>query len=60
MANHPQTLYAIADSPIGLAAWILDHDIRSYELIVRVFDGVSEGLTQTDILDNVPMPGYSG
>jgi len=55
MANHPQTLYAIADSPIGLAAWILDHDIRSYELIVRVFDGVSEGLTQTDILDNVTL-----
>jgi pimeloyl-ACP methyl ester carboxylesterase len=39
MANRPQTLYGIADSPAGLAAWILDHDARSYELMVRVFDG---------------------
>jgi pimeloyl-ACP methyl ester carboxylesterase len=47
MANHPQTLYAIADSPIGLAAWILDHDIRSYELITRVFDGKTEASRAT-------------
>ena len=53
MGNHPQTLYGIADSPVGLAAWILDHDIRSYELIARVFDGQSEGLTRDDILDNI-------
>src|SRR4051794_29548393 len=33
MANKPQTLYALADSPVGLAGWILDHDARSYELI---------------------------
>ena len=39
MANRPQTLYGIADSPVGLAAWILDHDARSYALIARVFDG---------------------
>src|SRR3954463_7089175 len=39
MALRPQTLYGIADSPVGLAAWILDHDARSYEMIVRVFDG---------------------
>jgi pimeloyl-ACP methyl ester carboxylesterase len=51
MANHPQTLFGIADSPIGLAAWILDHDLRSYNLITRVFDGQSEGLTRDDILD---------
>ena len=31
MSNRPQTLYGIADSPVGLAAWMLDHDIRSYE-----------------------------
>jgi pimeloyl-ACP methyl ester carboxylesterase len=55
MANHPQTLYAIADSPIGLAAWILDHDIRSYELIARVFNGQTEGLTRDDILDNITL-----
>jgi pimeloyl-ACP methyl ester carboxylesterase len=55
MGNRPQTLYGIADSPIGLAAWILDHDISSYKLIVRVFDGKSEGLTKDDILDNITM-----
>src|SRR5947209_8030398 len=55
MSNRPQTLYGIADSPVGLAAWILDHDIRSYELIARVFDGASEGLTRDDILDNITL-----
>jgi pimeloyl-ACP methyl ester carboxylesterase len=49
----PQTMYGIADSPVGLAAYFLDHDARSYELIARVFDGQSEGLTRDDILDNV-------
>jgi pimeloyl-ACP methyl ester carboxylesterase len=38
MGNHPQTLYGIADSPVALAARIIDHDIRSYELIARVFE----------------------
>jgi pimeloyl-ACP methyl ester carboxylesterase len=55
MGTRPQTLYGIADSPIGLAAWILDHDIRSYELIARVFDGQAEGLTRDDILDNITL-----
>lgn len=55
MANRPQTLYGIADSPIGLSAWILDHDARSYALIARVFDGQSEGLTRDDILDNITL-----
>src|SRR5262249_24016614 len=49
MANRPQTLYAIADSPVGLAAWVLDHDARSYALMARVFDGQSEGLTPDDV-----------
>ena len=53
MGNRPQTLYGIADSPVGLAAWIIDHDIWSYELIARVFDGKTEGLTRDDILDNI-------
>ena len=53
MGLRPQTLYGIADSPVGLAAYFLDHDARSYELIARVFDGQSEGLTRDDILDNV-------
>ena len=55
MGNRPQTLYGIADSPVGLAAWILDHDARSYELIARVFDGQPEGLTRDDILDNITL-----
>ncbi len=55
MKNRPQTLYGIADSPIGLAAWILDHDARSQALMARVFDGASEGLTRDDILDNITL-----
>jgi pimeloyl-ACP methyl ester carboxylesterase len=55
MANRPQTLYGIADSPVGLAAWILDHDVRSEELIARVFDGHSEGLSRDDVLDNIAL-----
>ena len=53
MGLRPQTLYGIADSPVGLAAYFLDHDARSYELIARVFDGKPEGLTRDDILDNI-------
>jgi pimeloyl-ACP methyl ester carboxylesterase len=53
MGLRPQTLYGIADSPVGLAAYFLDHDARSYELIARVFEGQSEGLTRDDILDNI-------
>ena len=53
MANRPQTLYALADSPVGLAAWMLDHDADSMALISRVFDGKPEGLTKEDVLDNV-------
>jgi pimeloyl-ACP methyl ester carboxylesterase len=53
MGLRPQTLYGIADSPVGLAGYFLDHDARSYELISRIFAGESEGLTRDDILDNV-------
>ena len=53
MGLRPQTLYGIADSPVGLAAYFLDHDARSYELITRVFQGQTEGLTRDDILDNI-------
>ncbi|QET05204.1 epoxide hydrolase [Cupriavidus pauculus] len=55
MANRPQTLYALADSPVGLAAWMLDHDAASQALIARVFDGQQEGLTRDDVLDNVTL-----
>jgi pimeloyl-ACP methyl ester carboxylesterase len=51
MGTRPQTLYGIADSPVGLAAWILDHDARSLELISRAFDGHPTGLTRDDVLD---------
>ena len=55
MANRPQTLYALADSPVGLAAWMLDHDAASQALIARTFAGETEGLTPADILDNVTL-----
>jgi pimeloyl-ACP methyl ester carboxylesterase len=55
MAHRPQTLYALSDSPVGLAAWMLDHDARSLALISRVFDGRSEGLTRDDVLDNITL-----
>jgi pimeloyl-ACP methyl ester carboxylesterase len=55
MGNRPQTLYAIADSPVGLAAWMADHDAASQALIARVFAGEPEGLTRDDVLDNVTL-----
>jgi pimeloyl-ACP methyl ester carboxylesterase len=55
MNHRPQTLYALEDSPVGLAAWLIDHDARSYELIARVFDGKPEGLTRDDIVDNITL-----
>jgi pimeloyl-ACP methyl ester carboxylesterase len=55
MTLRPQTLYGIADSPIGLAAWVLDHDASSYSLITRVFQGQPEGLTRDDILDSITL-----
>ena len=55
MGNRPQTLYGIEDSPVGLAAWIIDHDIWTYRQIARVFDGGTEGFTRADILDNITL-----
>jgi pimeloyl-ACP methyl ester carboxylesterase len=55
MGLRPQTLYGIADSPVGLAAYFLDHDARSYEMIARVFAGENEGLTRDDVLDNITL-----
>lgn len=55
MANRPQTLYGIQDSPVGLAAWMLDHDAGGQALIARVFAGQPEGLTKDDVLDNVTL-----
>ncbi|MFC3502051.1 epoxide hydrolase family protein [Micromonospora krabiensis] len=55
MGTRPQTLTALADSPVGLAAFMLDHDAASLALISRVFAGQSEGLSRDDILDNVTL-----
>lgn len=55
MGNRPQTLYGIEDSPIGLAAWIIDHDIWTYRQIARLFDGEAEGFTRDEILDNITL-----
>jgi pimeloyl-ACP methyl ester carboxylesterase len=55
MTTRPQTLYGIADSPVGMAAWMIDHDAASYALIARVFNGQPEGLTRDDILDNITL-----
>jgi len=55
MSYRPQTLYGIVDSPVGLAAWMIDHDIRSYLMIARVFAGGTEGLSRDDVLDNVTL-----
>jgi pimeloyl-ACP methyl ester carboxylesterase len=55
MNNRPQTLYALADSPIGLAAWMIDHDDSSQKMIARAFAGQAEGLSKDDVLDNVTL-----
>jgi pimeloyl-ACP methyl ester carboxylesterase len=55
MKNRPQSIYGIGDSPVGMAAWMIDHDADSYALIARVFDGKPEGLTRDDVLDNATL-----
>jgi pimeloyl-ACP methyl ester carboxylesterase len=55
MGLRPQALYGIADSPIGIAGYFLDHDARSLAMISRTFDGQPEGLTRDDVLDNVTL-----
>jgi pimeloyl-ACP methyl ester carboxylesterase len=56
MGLRPQTLYGLADSPVALAAWMLDHDARSYEDIARAFEGDPVGnLTRDEVLDNITL-----
>jgi pimeloyl-ACP methyl ester carboxylesterase len=55
MATHPHALCGIVDSPVGLAAWLLDTDLWNYELIARAVDGQREGLTRDDILDDITL-----
>jgi pimeloyl-ACP methyl ester carboxylesterase len=55
MGWHPQTLYGVADSPVGVVAWVLDHDQPSLHLIARAVDGEPTGLTRDDVLDNATL-----
>ncbi|MGY4901876.1 epoxide hydrolase family protein [Streptomyces sp. 900116325] len=55
MGSRPQSLTGLADSPVGLAAFMLDHDKASLALITRSFNGVSEGLSRDDVLDNITL-----
>jgi pimeloyl-ACP methyl ester carboxylesterase len=55
MASRPQTLTGLADSPIGLATFLIDFDARGLALISRAFDGQLAALTRDDILDNVTL-----
>jgi pimeloyl-ACP methyl ester carboxylesterase len=60
MGLRPQTLYGIADSPVGLAAWMLDYNARSLELVSRAFDGEVTGLTRDDVLDAISLFWLTG
>ena len=60
MALRPQTLYGLTDSPVFLAAFMLDHDPASLEMITRAFDGQQEGLTRDDVLDNITLFWLTG
>jgi pimeloyl-ACP methyl ester carboxylesterase len=55
MATHPHSLYGLADSPVGLAAWILDNDLWNKALLARAFNGQRDGLTRDDLLDNITL-----
>ncbi|MBP3963192.1 epoxide hydrolase family protein [Paenibacillus lignilyticus] len=55
MGTRPQTLTGLMDSPIGLAAFLMDHDACSLELMIKAFDGHPEGLTRDNILDNATL-----
>src|SRR5262245_26289938 len=55
MAARPQTLVGLADSPVALAAYMLDHDAKSLAMISRSFAGQAEGLTRDDVLDNITL-----
>jgi len=57
MGLRPQSLYGLADSPVALAAWMLDHDALSYEDISQAFvDGQPVGsLTRDEVLDNITL-----
>ena len=55
MGTRPQTLTGLVDSPVGLAAFMIDHDWKSHAMIARSFAGVKEGLSPNDVLDNISL-----
>jgi pimeloyl-ACP methyl ester carboxylesterase len=56
MGTRPQTMYGVADSPVGLAAWMINHDADSYQDIAAAFAGHPVGdLTRDQVLDNVTL-----
>jgi pimeloyl-ACP methyl ester carboxylesterase len=55
MGSRPQSLTGLADSPVGLASFMLDHDAASLAMISRAFAGQTEGLTRDDVLDNLTL-----
>src|SRR4051812_10524564 len=62
-ATRPQTIgYALLDSPIALAAWMIDHDTDAYQKIARAFTGgrPSGNLTRDNILDNITLYWLTG
>jgi pimeloyl-ACP methyl ester carboxylesterase len=62
-STRPQTIgYALVDSPVALAAWMLDHDTDSYEKISRAFvdDQPTGNLTRENIVDNITLYWLSG
>ncbi len=60
MGTRPQTLTGLVDSPVGLAAFMIDHDWKSHAMIARSFAGVKEGLSPDDVLDNVTLFWFTG
>jgi pimeloyl-ACP methyl ester carboxylesterase len=55
--KRPQTIgFSLAESPVGLAAWLLDHDPHTYEQLAHAFEGRPEGdLTRDEFLDNITL-----
>ncbi|RAS69976.1 hypothetical protein C8D87_101276 [Lentzea atacamensis] len=60
MGLRPQTLSAFADSPVGLASFMIDHNLASLALIARAFDGGREGLTRQDVVENISLYWLTG
>jgi pimeloyl-ACP methyl ester carboxylesterase len=56
MGTQPQTIYGVADSPVGLASWMINHDAYTYGEIAQAFEGNPVGeLTRDEVLDNITL-----